>query len=68
VLAIGLYRLRLDQDLLGPMVTGRKPLPVPGIRGSRTWLGLLVMALAAGTIWGLVAAAPAPSPEDLGLF
>lgn len=68
VLAIGLYRLRLGQDLLGPMVNGRKPLPVPGITDSRTWLGLLVMALAASAIWGLVASAPAPSPEDLGLF
>lgn len=54
VAAIGFYRLRTGENLLTPMITGRKPLAGPAPRLASPWLALALLALAAAGMWGLV--------------
>ncbi len=65
VAAVLWYRVRKKQDLIGPMITGRKPAdvvpPDAAIDGSAPWRAALVLALAALAVWVLVAAAPPPA-------
>jgi cytochrome b len=64
VLAIVFYRLFKNQNLVLPMITGRKPANlVPadqGIPGSRLILALIVVAVCALAVWWLLQQAPPP--------
>jgi cytochrome b len=69
VAAVLAHRWLRHEDLIEPMITGKKPSPWLGpgdaINGSRTWLALLiVLLLALGLVW-LVAAAP---PARFSIF
>lgn len=62
VLAVLVYLFFKRQNLIWPMVTGKKPAgDVPageGIDGSRVWLALVVAALAAAALYWVVRSAP----------
>lgn len=62
VLAVFAYLAGKRIDLITPMFTGRKSetavRPQEAIRGSRTWLALLIAALIAGALAWLVSRAP----------
>jgi cytochrome b len=65
VLAILFYRVFKRQNLLAPMITGRKPGDVvpahEAISSSQLVKALITAALCAGAVYGLVAAAPPPA-------
>jgi cytochrome b len=59
--AAALFYLMVKRDnLVLPMITGRKPLPEGGAfdppRGGPLWLAALLVALCAGAVWALVSA------------
>lgn len=61
VAAIAWYALRLRVDLVGPMVHGRTTNPAArGLRFAPAWLAALLLALACGFVYWLVAIYPAP--------
>lgn len=71
VAAILFYWIWKGQQLIGPMITGRKERAVAGGKGiasSRFWLGLLVAALAAAMVYGGIQMAPEPADEDFEEF
>jgi cytochrome b len=65
VLAALAYLIIKRENLILPMITGRKPAAAvrPGeeIAASRTWLGLLVLAVLAGLLYAIVRGAPEAS-------
>lgn len=71
LLAVFWYAAYKRQNLIGPMVTGRKPSPpftaADAIRGEGSAWALLLAAVVAGGVWALVALAPPPAMPD-GLF
>lgn len=69
--AILYYRLRHGQRLAVAMIHGYRQGPREagtGIAGYSAWRAVLLAALAAGLVWALVAAAPAPTLESLDIF
>lgn len=62
------YWLRLRIDLLTAMVTGRKTGvdAADGIAGHRLLAALVAAAVAAATVWLVLALAPEPAPADFG--
>jgi cytochrome b len=56
LLAIAAYAVVKRHNLLGPMITGRKPLPsaTPQPRMASPWRALLLVLLAAGLVWVVV--------------
>lgn len=68
VLAILFYRLYKNQNLVGPMITGRKPASlVPeqeAIPGSQLLKALIVALLCAGAVYLLLEQAPPPPMGD----
>lgn len=53
--AIVFYRVAKGENLVRPMITGDKALAgVEDARGGASWLGGLVLAIAAGAVWYLV--------------
>lgn len=71
LLAISWYAALKGQNLIGPMITGRKGgdriSQADAIRSDRTFLALVIAALVAGGVWAVVALAPPPPMPD-GLF
>lgn len=67
--AIAFYRLAKQLDLVTPMLTGRKPAAeVPEgeqVDSQRLWLAAVLLALAAGALWRVVATAP---PASMSFF
>lgn len=63
--AIGYYQFIRRQDLLRPMLTGRKPAsqvpPQAGIGNQRIWLAITLVLVAAGLLWRVIATAPSAS-------
>jgi cytochrome b len=63
VLAVIGHRLFAGHDLIGPMISGRKPAHLLGeheaIASSRLWLAVLLLAGVAGTVSWFVVQAPA---------
>jgi cytochrome b len=63
--AVAWYQWVRKQDLIGPMLTGRKPAAlVPAseeIKGQRLWLAAVLVALAATALWRVIASAPSAS-------
>jgi cytochrome b len=58
VTAVLLYRFVLRDNLIRPMITGRKVVPadtgVEGVRFAASWLAVLLSLLAAAAVYGLV--------------
>jgi cytochrome b len=69
VAAVLAHRLLRHEELIGPMISGKKPAqwlgPGDEIRGSRAWLALLIVLLLALGLVRLVATAP---PASLSIF
>ncbi len=65
VAAVLLYWIVKRQNLIGPMLSGRKPAALlrPGeeIAGSRVWLALAIAGTGAALLYAIVATAPEPS-------
>lgn len=57
VSAILFYRFFKGEDLVRPMLTGNKPLPLgtPEPKMAPIWLAALIMAGSSATVWGIVA-------------
>ncbi len=54
LVAIGWYRLVRREDLILPMITGRKPLAAdPGVRFVSPWIALLIFLAMMGGVWWL---------------
>jgi hypothetical protein len=64
VLAILFYRFYKNQNLVGPMFTGRKDASVvseaEGIKHSQLLKALVVILAAAGIVWFVLSQAPPP--------
>ena len=58
------YWLYKRQNLIVPMITGRKRTQAPAIASSRIVLAIVLAAAAAGAITLLVMLAPPPAPMD----
>ena len=54
VAAIAFYRLYAGEDLVRPMLTGRKPGTGPAPRLARAWLALVALAASTAAVWTLV--------------
>ncbi len=71
LLAVGWYAAYKRQNLVGPMITGRKASPPfaasDAINNERTVWALLIAAIVGGSVWAIVALAPPPPIPD-GLF
>jgi len=66
LLVLATYRWRLKSDMVRGMISGRRQAPASeAIDGDRRWLALLAATVAAGVVWGIVAAAPQPDPAGL---
>ncbi len=69
VVAVLAHRWLRHEELIGPMISGKKPAqwlrPGDAISGSRTWLALLIVLLLAFGLARLVATAP---PASLSIF
>lgn len=63
ILAVLMYRIFRREDLVRPMFSGRKPGVAVSetIPGSRSWLFLLILLVAALALWFIVARAPEAS-------
>ncbi|HYJ42123.1 MAG TPA: cytochrome b/b6 domain-containing protein [Steroidobacteraceae bacterium] len=65
VLAVFAHRLLVGHDLVGPMISGRKPASLvaehEAIGSSRLWLAVVLLAGVAGAMSWLVVQAPAPA-------
>lgn len=68
VAAIGFYALYKRQNLVGPMLTGRRTLPSARvdlfIDSQRTLLALVLAAVVTGAVLALLSFAPPPPPAD----
>jgi cytochrome b len=68
VVAIFFYLFYKRQNLLGPMFSGRKPgelvPPAEAIQGSQLWKALILVLVAAGIVWLVLAQAPPPPSFD----
>ncbi|UCC15530.1 MAG: cytochrome b/b6 domain-containing protein [Gammaproteobacteria bacterium] len=62
------YWIRWRRNLIGPMLTGSMPEALAGgdkaISSQRVILAVILLAASAASVWLIVAAAPAPDPED----
>jgi len=69
VAAVARHQFYQRMDLVGPMWTGRKPREqVPdheALDGQRLWLAAVLVALAAGALWRVIATAP---PASMSYF
>jgi cytochrome b len=65
LVAVAWYQWVRKQDLIRPMLTGRKPAalvpPSEEIPGQRLWLAAVLVALAATALWRVIATAPSAS-------
>jgi len=63
--AVGYYQFAKRMDLLGPMLSGRKPAwqvpPQEEIASQRIWLAIVLVVIAATVLWRVIATAPAAS-------
>jgi hypothetical protein len=55
VVVVLIYQLLRRHDLLRPMLSGRKrlPEPAPRLRFTSNWLGVVLLAMAGGIVWGI---------------
>src|SRR5690606_7249049 len=64
ILAIAFYAVVKKQNLVVPMITGRKLANVvpehEAIGSSQLWKALIVLALSSGAVWWLIRSAPPP--------
>jgi cytochrome b len=70
IAAIFFYRIVKKQNLVGPMVTGKKPaanVPVDmAIENSQLVKAIIVAVVSAGIVYAIVYFAPPPAPVDYG--
>jgi cytochrome b len=63
---MAIYRWRLERNLVGAMITGRRALPgQEAIASDRLAVALAAALAAAGIVWIIVSSAPQPDPSEL---